>query len=323
MNPQLLQKVLENTHKTNTACSVSQEIPKCVCVKRCANRYNFHQPEHFCYDALMEDLRSLLLFHLAVAFDQQDRTPQGFDYVIGATRHTLSYPQLNWRLQPFSSNSIRSAVSLMQREGLLTTIQQEGKSWVRMTAAGREKLFSSIPSLARKKRWDGSWRVVVFSGVRHSDDSAQAYRTIRTLLTKHDFAPLERGVYLSPFPLEREVLSELESIHAMGMLTVVETRKFLIGDEQDFARQAWDLDQLSKTYTKLSKSLQGLLTELTAKKDLHEGQKAQFFRYAEQFLSVSHQDPALPSQVMGKDESAKECAELFAKLSAAIIQLED
>lgn len=277
----------------------------------------------FCYDEHMEDLRSLLLFHLAVAFDQQDRTPQGFDYVIGATRHSLSYPHLSWRLQSFSSNSIRSAVSLMQREGLLTTVQQEGKSWVRMTAAGREKLFVSVPSLGRKKRWDGSWRVVVFSGVRHSDDSAQAYRTIRALLTKNDFAPLERGVYLSPFPLEHGVLSELESIRAMGMLTVVETRKFLIGDEQDFARQAWDLDQLSKAYAKLSKSLQGLLTELTAKKDLRDGQKAQFFRYADQFLSLSHQDPALPSQVMGKDSSAKECAQVFAKLSSTIVQFED
>jgi len=276
----------------------------------------------FCYDDNMEDLRSLLLFHLASAFHQDDKTPQGFDFVLGATRHSLSYTHLNWRLQRFSVHSIRSAISLMQREGCLISIQQGGKTWVRMTAAGRDLLFTSAPLLGRRHRWDGAWRVVLFSGVRRSIDSAQAYRSLRSLLLQHDFVAIERGVYLSPFPPSPEFMTTLQSLRAMGMLTMIETRKFLIGDDQDFARKAWDLDNISKSYAKLSKVMQGLLQELTTKKGLHDGQKAQYARYADQFFSLVCKDPALPSQVVGKDGAYKECLEVFAQLSSSIVRFE-
>lgn len=243
----------------------------------------------------MRDLKTHLLFSLAVSSPSSESQSSSPDIFVGSTNHSLSYPELLWRLYGFQPSSIRSAVSLMQQEGLLVSSQSGGKTQIRMTAAGREYLFSQLPeALFKKKPWDKTWRVAVFAGVRGSTTPPESYRALRLLLEAHKFGRLERGVYLSPFALSSAAKTELLRGKSMGLFVLMETKRFLIGDEKLFCSQAWNLDMLSKEYTKLGKSIHALLTLLNREKALNDMRKQQFARISSHMLSVLQKDPGLP-----------------------------
>ncbi|HKY74325.1 MAG TPA: hypothetical protein VJ246_03385 [Patescibacteria group bacterium] len=272
----------------------------------------------------MESLKGKMLFALAMAVDLQQQTLDSYDIFSGSTKHALTYQQFSWRLPDYSSHSVRSAVSQMQHDGLVVTAQREGRTLVRMTAAGRELLFASFPdSLIKKVRWDSSWRVVIFSGVRYAPDSSAAYKKLRNLLQAYRFAALERGVYLTPYPLPESLKKDLLGIKAMGMITVLETKRFLVGDEKEFCSQAWNLEQLSKGYAKLSKSITSLLTTVVSKKGLNESQKNVFYSISSNLQALIARDPGLPRQVLPLGFPNELCLKQYIELSVAMMYKEN
>ncbi|MBI5151098.1 MAG: hypothetical protein HZA34_00830 [Candidatus Pacebacteria bacterium] len=271
----------------------------------------------------MLDLKSHLLFSLAFSIPENESVQHPSDVFSSAAQRLLTYPELQWRLFDFSPNSIRSAVSTMQQQGLVVTVQQAGKIFIRMTAAGREHLFSSLPeTVFKKKKWDAAWRLAIFSNVRYAPESLYAYRTLRNLLRTHGFVSLERAVYISPYPIGEKLKNELMRAKVMGLFVFLESKRFLIGDEREFCRSVWNLDERAKDYTKLSKLTTSLLSVVQKEKALNDGRKHQYSRLSSDLFSLLARDPDLPTQVLGAQFPHVACVQEYLRLSTVVFSLD-
>ena len=274
---------------------------------------------------MQSSLKDMILFFLAVAgIEEGDQHP-----ILAITSRTvlphLEYAQLYSRIPDFTPSAIRGAVSLLQRQGLVVSFQKGGKSQIRLTVVGKEMVVSSFPaSLFQKKRWDERWRIIIFSGVRDRSEgkTAAAYRALRTTLHQAGFVPLERGVYVSPFPLEERVKRALAKSGQLGFLTGVETRQFFLGDEREFVRQMWNLDELSKDYTKLRTRMMTALRIMKNERILTHQRKHQFYSVSKELSIILQREPGFPSQWYIHEDLSKICWKTYLQLSQAFSEKE-
>ncbi len=267
---------------------------------------------------MQSSLKDMILFFLAVTdIEQGDQGP-----IQAITSRTvlphLDYTQLYSRIPDFTPSAIRGAVSLLQKRGLVVSFQKEGRSQIRLTVVGKEMVLSSFPaSLFQKKKWDERWRIIVFSGVRDRSQSktTSAYRVLRKTLQTAGFVALERGVYVSPFPLEERIKHSLAKSGQLAFLTGLETRQFFLGDEREFVRQMWDLDTLSKDYTKLRTRMMTALRIMRTERTLTHQRKHQFYSVSKELYMILQREPGFPSQWYIQEDISKTCWKAYLQLS--------
>lgn len=100
----------------------------------------------------------------------------------------------------------RTALGRLAALGYVRFEKRDGKSYARITDAGREKLALETEkgklSLARKRRWNGRWRVIVF------DVPEKRRRTrdrLRFLMQELGFYRLQDSVWVFPYDCEEFV----------------------------------------------------------------------------------------------------------------------
>ena len=97
----------------------------------------------------------------------------------------------------------RTALGRLAALGLITFEKKDGKSYARITDAGRKKLAFELEKkkldLSKKHRWNGRWRVVIF-------DVPERRRKIRDrlriLMQELGFIRLQDSVWVFPYDCE-------------------------------------------------------------------------------------------------------------------------
>ena len=103
--------------------------------------------------------------------------------------------------RPRSSRDV--AIAKLVAEGLLMREKHNGRSVLRITAKGKRHLSESgiarQSALAKPKRWDRKWRVVIF-------DIREPFRKVRDALRRElratGFYRLQDSVWIYPYPCE-------------------------------------------------------------------------------------------------------------------------
>ncbi len=266
----------------------------------------------------MRDLKKLVVFSLAIASPELI-LPDLLPSLSQGQFSSLTYAQLQWRLEGFQPSSVRGAISGLKAEGAVTTLQREAKTHIRLTTVGRQLLYSFIPAgIFRRRQWDEAWRLAIFSGVGLSAEAEQRYRVLRRLLAKRGFAQLERGVYVSPYPLSEDDLKLLSKNKALGLLTILETKRFVLGDETEWCRQAWNLDQIGKEYTKLSNQCMRAIVQLGSENGLNQTHKGQFRLYTKGLIQMLEEDPGLPFSLLPEEFGFQDCLKNYLSLAYQI-----
>jgi DNA-binding transcriptional regulator PaaX len=263
----------------------------------------------------MRELKKQLLFTLLGA------NPQivGVESSLVHENESLTYAQLAWRLAEFAPASIRGGVSSLKSDGAVTTLQRDSKTRIRLTTVGRELIYSFIrPSVFRRQRWDETWRIAIFSGIALSSNAARRYRVLRRFLQARGFAQLERAVYISPFGLREGDLLALSQGKALGLLTILETKRFLLGDEREWCRIAWRLDQISKQYTKLGDHCSRAITHINVQNGLNDQNKEMFRSCEKQLFQIMQEDIGLPSQLLPESFGFTPAWKNYLELSALV-----
>jgi DNA-binding transcriptional regulator PaaX len=270
----------------------------------------------------MENVRSLILFYLLTAFppDTAFSSVKPQELMNGMAKHMLTYQELLWRIEDFTHAALRSAVSRMQQEGLLVTEQRQGRTLIRLTASGREAGLNFYPGLDPiRPKWDKTWRVVVFSHMQQVKSSAEGYRTLRTLLRRYNFAKLERGVYISPFAVPSDLKQAIGAARVFGICVLLETKRFVLGDELQFSSQAWNLEERTKSYAKVSKYIETMLIRMHTQNALNESYKIQFLSIVRKFSPILMHDFPLPAEIFPLEKAARQTVTDFFKLHSQII----
>ena len=210
-----------------------------------------------------------------------------------------SYQQMYFWLSQVPSQSVRGAIADLRKKGAISIFHKQGLAQIRATVAGKESFLARFPTFQRfGEDWDEQWRIVILYQVRERGSHASSvYRKLRDLLDQHGFAQLERGVYVSPWPIPHHMNEVLRSTHLNGHVLAFATRELQYGDARELASRLWNLEKTSKDYAKLSKQVGKLLAEFQLKKGLTDREKEIYSTILFQSFQMLSLDIMIPNQL--------------------------
>jgi DNA-binding transcriptional regulator PaaX len=116
---------------------------------------------------------------------------------------------------------LKRVLHYMKRKKLVTSADYD--HGIKITAAGRRRAraaaFKNL-KIKRPAKWDGRWRLVFF-------DIPESKRPARwmliTKLRRLGFQPLQRSVWIHPFPCREEIEAVVKNYDIQRFVTLVET----------------------------------------------------------------------------------------------------
>lgn len=205
---------------------------------------------------------------------------------------SFSYKTLYALMEDIMPATVRSVVASLVEDHYVSSYRHDGKTQLVITSTGREHLLEELHAVASiRRKWDTSWRFAVFSGL---GPYPKAYRLLRELLQKHRFAQVERGVYISPYPVPEEVYLAVRSQDLGKYVIFLETKKFLYGDERIYANRWWNLERIATEYTNIGKKADALIRMFGKKKRLNNREKTMLSNVSLRAFLQFCRDPGLP-----------------------------
>ena len=248
----------------------------------------------------MRILKTKLLFALASELDFL-RKSEGYEY--------KSYEFLYFRLAEFEKGSVRDAAVRLAREGTIDKIVRNNKAFYRLTGVGRERLLKQIPVYkGQKKVWDKTWRMVIVEGV------GKQWRGLQVKLKKLGYKRVSRGVYVTPLAVSEQTKQLFLQKKWLNKAQVIESRKLIVGDDLQMARQLWQLDQTATGYNEFVRVSDRLLKSARRNIVLLRQSKAGFKEVFDRYFSLFISDPGLPRKLLPPDWQADKAKEVFLRL---------
>ncbi len=135
--------------------------------------------------------------------------------------------KLYFQNKKFKKGEFLQDLKRLQQRDLVDWRQlPNGKIKIILTKLGKKKiLIYDLDNIKLKKgRWDGKWRLVIFD---IPDSKKRAREALRQKLKELDFYPLQKSVFINPYPCEDEVdfLCNIFDINRNDVL-VLEVNKF-------------------------------------------------------------------------------------------------
>jgi len=248
----------------------------------------------------MRTLKLKLLFALA---SEQDflRVGEGYKY--------KPYEYLYLRLAEFEQGSVRDAAVRLASEGAVDKITRDNKVYFRLTGAGRERLLKQIPVYrGQRKAWDRTWRLVIVEGV--GDKLRRLQRQLKSLGYKR----VSRGVYVTPLAVSEQTKQLFLKKEWLNKAQVIESRKLIVGDDLQLARQLWQLDQTAAGYAEFVRVAERLLKLARRNIVLLRQSKGGFKEVFDRYYWLLKTDPGLPKKLLLPDWQAGKAQELFLRL---------
>ena len=131
----------------------------------------------------------------------------------GVAALSLASPTLPHRLlqeyvraKKFKKNKLMRDLKRLQKRELIDMEEfADGTIRVRLKKGGKEAVLKynlETMTLARPKKWDGMWRLVMFDIPSHKNKARDA---LRCKLKDLGFYQVQKSVFVSPFPCEQEI----------------------------------------------------------------------------------------------------------------------
>lgn len=107
--------------------------------------------------------------------------------------------------QKYTKRQLKQSFRKMERAKLISVTEESGKTVVRLTKLGKEKILKfklEEMKIKPQKHWDRKWRIVIFDVPK----DFHMNRTMFTLKLKEiGMKQLQKSVWISPYPCEDEV----------------------------------------------------------------------------------------------------------------------
>ena len=232
----------------------------------------------------------------------------------------MTYKQLYWRLNDYRRVSVRGAINGLIVSGFVDRIVRGRFSFFRLTKNGRMQLAAMIPiALQGEKQWDLTWRVAIVG--RGMMKLAQQ-RKLRNQFNNLGFAKLEKGIYVTPFSVGKEVKKRLIDMGLLSFVRLMETKRFLVGDDQSFASEVWSLDTIYNKYNLLIRRGERVLYRARRLKRLTNQVKIEYRQLLFSWFEAVFLDPGLPKRLLPSDWPRLEAQKLMDKLGKSVVELE-
>lgn len=166
----------------------------------------------------------------------------------------------------------------------------------RLSQPGRlHALGGRDPEERWHRKWDGSWRVVLFD--IPTSRNAQRDR-VRRYLQHRGFGYLQNSVWITPDSIEEERQLLMGGDIDVEALVFLEARPCAGESNDEIVAGAWDFERINRRYARcleiLAEKPAGLITSGTVAKDLLNWGR----REREEWLKAVRADPLLPAAIL-------------------------
>lgn len=192
----------------------------------------------------------------------------------------IAYDNLYKSKFGLSDGSIRVTVRRLYDRGFLQKLIKNGRSYFPLTSAGIGHL-QDLFSPQAKEKWDGKWRIILAG--KEVD------------FGKNTVGMLQRGVYISPFPVEDTI-----------SLLFFETKQVGLLSHSEVVEKIWKISKLESQFDAWMRQANSF-----------QGSRRALANLIFQYESVIEEVPKLPQQLFPpnwpEDKARKVCIKLIEK----------
>jgi len=189
---------------------------------------------------------------------------------------------------PFSINkaNFRSTIYRSINCGDIEKIVKGNEVYLKISKKGKEKLAKYFPLVNFvKKNWDKKWRVLIYDVTEKERNKREALR--RKILTL-GFGKLQESVYISPFPIEKEMVLFIEHHHLSENVLFLVSETIFAGGEKYLAESVWKLSKINLEYEKLMEDIKK--TKIWTEENRRKAKTM--------FINILSSDPFLPKELL-------------------------
>lgn len=140
--------------------------------------------------------------------------------------------------EKYDQRRLRQVVKRLVKRKLISIEEVNGESVVTLTENGKKEILRyNLQNLNIKKpeEWDGKWHVVIFD---INEKKSRLRDILRGKMKTLGFFPLQKSVYVYPFPCEKEI-AFLRQIYQIGKEVSVFSATAL--EEEDYLKRYFKL----------------------------------------------------------------------------------
>ena len=133
------------------------------------------------------------------------------DFIFGAVAllpMPLETPYAHMRrIRHYGPGDVPKIIWNLKNSGAVQIFEKNNQKFIKLTKKGELKLLFEKSKLNKPKEWDGKWRLLMFD---IPEGSRKKRNQIRRLLKQAGFSILQKSVFISPYPLNREAVNFLK-----------------------------------------------------------------------------------------------------------------
>ena len=205
----------------------------------------------------------------------------------------------------FSPNAIRLGLSRMTRHGVFDvkrsgrrsyySLNTKGMKWMEQ---GRVRAFE-----VKRRKWDGKWRLVVYSIPETMRDARDK---LRYKLQSLGFANLSASFWISPYDLHSELLRYMKERNIFDYVETFTADYTGQRGHKELTATIWNIAELTRQYGNFVRKYEKLLSfyERPARSGKPIGLAECFARrfcMTAEYVALRLEDPMLPSELLPED----------------------
>jgi len=180
--------------------------------------------------------------------------------------------------------NIYSLINYAQKAGEVKKKKYGTSLLFKLTEKGKEKINEVFPLVDfNKKKWDRSWRVLIYD-IPETKKSQR--EMLRRKIIELGFGKLSGSVYISPFPIEREMVNFLEKYGLTEKVLFLTTENIFSGGDKYLTEKIWKLSRLNRHYEMILKQMRDNNNERDER------------RFRAEFISLLVNDPFFPEELL-------------------------
>lgn len=195
--------------------------------------------------------------------------------------------------------SVQQTLSLLVSKKLLK--RKGNKGYYDLTPAGWLRIGAVFQSTeAKKNKWDGLWRIVVYD-VPEEKSAERNY--LRRRLKELGFRLWQKSTWITPFNVSMELYDLLEEKKMSGRISVFESRNLFGLSDRVLASKVWGLDNLRSNYENFISAWE--------RGKSHAGKDTMKIRELAkrlqlQYFELTQKDPHLPTELLPEKWPSKQ-----------------
>ncbi len=209
-----------------------------------------------------------------------------------------------WLLENISDSGFQSLLYLMEKKSYIESQLINGTRQYSLTQYGKKSIEAEFPALSNERwHWQGEWTTIVCLSAPTSDKN---FRYLRELMVSHYLIGLTRAVFLYPgVLLPPSLQSALETLYP-NAVAVLETPKWLWGDERTVIGQKTQLYAHMSVYSGISTEIDRLTTHFESTKNSEDQPKIEITSLFNRYYSTLQSDYGLGKRYFPQVDFARE-----------------